>query len=118
MIGLCILGGVAGFFAGGIIFNVFMVEWVTSIAALWCTIVFTAMIGVCLTYYFKENIVILSTSFIGSYLFIRGISIFIGGYPSEYELYTEMSTGTAEFSTTMIGYLIAMGVFFAFGTYY
>ena len=117
-IGLCILGAVAGFFAGGIIFNIFMVEWVTSVFALWCTILFFMMIGGCLAYYFEDNIVILSTAFIGSYLFIRGISMFIGGYPSEIELFNEISNGTASFSTTMIGYLVAMAVFFVLGAYY
>jgi hypothetical protein len=118
MIGLCILGGVAGFFAGGIIFNVFMVEWVTSVVALWCTILFFAIIGACLAYYFENRIVIFSTSFIGSYLFIRGLSIIIGGYPSEMQLYEDMSNGTGSFSPTMIGYLAAMGVFFVLGAYY
>lgn len=113
-----VLGGVAGFFAGGIIFNLFMVQWATSVVLLWSTIIFTAMIGVCLAYYFSENIVILSTSFIGSYLFIRGISMIFGGYPSEMELYNEISTGTAEFSTSFIGYLVAMAVFFVLGAYY
>jgi len=53
MIGICVLGGIAGFFLGGIFFNVFLVEWAGNAFALWGTTIGFAMIGVCLAYYFE-----------------------------------------------------------------
>jgi uncharacterized membrane protein len=60
-------------------------------------------------------VVIIATSFIGSYIFVRGFGIFIGGWPSEVELMNQIETGTAVFTPYMIGYLVAIGVFFLIG---
>jgi len=35
----------------------------------------------------------LITSFIGTYLFVRGISLFVGGFPPEYLIYEMIKSG-------------------------
>jgi len=89
-IGFMILGGVAGFFLGGMVFTAFMAEWAQSVAAMWCTIVFFIILGACLAHYFEQHVVILGTAFIGSYLFVRGLATFIGGWVSEVELMNQI----------------------------
>jgi len=70
-----------------------------------------------LAFIWEDHIVILATSLIGAYLFIRGISIFAGGFPNEITLYQEISEGTASFSDTFIGYLVGIGALFALGVF-
>jgi len=94
-LGFMILGGVGGFFLGSLLYSLLLVELSSSIAVMWCTILFFMIIGACLGYKFESEIVILSTSFIGSYIFVRGFSIFIGGYPNEIQMMNDIQTGTA-----------------------
>jgi len=42
------------------------------------------IISICLAYWLQDAIIIFATSFIGAYTFIRGISLFAGGYPNEF----------------------------------
>jgi hypothetical protein len=51
-----------------------------------------AVLGV-LVFVTYNHAVILSTSLIGSYLFVRGISLYAGGYPNEYLLINEIKNG-------------------------
>jgi hypothetical protein len=51
-IGFLILGGVAGFFLGGIVYTSFMVE-LNSLTYMWLTIIFFIIVGGCLAYYFE-----------------------------------------------------------------
>jgi hypothetical protein len=51
------------------------------------TTILCAAIGAYLAYKFNTAIVIMSTSFLGAYLFVRGFAMFFGGFPSEVELY-------------------------------
>ncbi len=117
-IGFCILGGVAGFFMGGIIFNLFMVEWASSLIAFWATLIFAAIIGIGLAYWLKDSMVIMCTSFIGSYIFVRGISMLAGGFPTEMELMNQIETGTAEFTPAFIGYMAAVALFCCVGVWF
>ena len=47
-------------------------------------IVISIVACIILAYFLKSFIIILATSFIGSYALIRGISLFAGHFPSEY----------------------------------
>jgi len=62
--------------------------------------------------------VIISTSIIGAFATIRGISIFAGGYPSEYDLYRDITSGNAKPDGLLFAYMGAMAALFALGFAY
>jgi hypothetical protein len=77
-------GGVSGFFIGQFLYNLFGNQIPAN--GIVINIVFVIVsIGVmiAIAFFFKKFIVIFATSFIGSYCFIRGISLFAGGFPDE-----------------------------------
>ena len=87
-----ILGGLT---IGNIIYEFLLAsfDWESSIG--WLVIVgIFGLIGGFLTFKFSGKIIILSTSFIGSYFFVRGWSLIIGGWPSEYVVWNHLKTGS------------------------
>jgi len=58
-----------------------------------------------------EHIVIITTSLIGSYLFVRGLSVFIGGFPNEMTIYKMLKSGIP-FEPTFYAYLAAIIICF------
>jgi hypothetical protein len=49
----------------------------------WLTIIICILIGAVLAYFLFKHIVIISTSFIGGYSIIKGISLYFKGFPDE-----------------------------------
>jgi len=97
IIGFMILGGIAGFFLGALAYNLIFVTWWPSTWA-YAGIVFgIALFGAMCARWFEEDMVILSTALIGSYITIRGISLLAGGYPDEVTAFTELEQGTFVF---------------------
>jgi hypothetical protein len=69
-------------------------------------------------YEFQSAILILSCSFTGSYLIVRGVSVFIGGFPSELNLSTNSQAGIEETSSVYYYvYLAAILVLTAAGIF-
>lgn len=132
-----ILGGIAGFFASklvrvgvfflgigagaciGLLLNNMVFYKINHVAVLWVLMgVFAAVLGV-LSLFWYQYIVIICTSILGSYLFIRGISFYAGGYPNEFTIYEKIQTGAVNavpgtFYAYMVGMLIVcvIGIFF------
>ena len=80
-----LVGGVAGFFLGEFLFNLFgnaIPGNSTVIHILF--VVFSIIALIVVAFFLKDFIVIFATSFIGSYTLIRGISLFAGYFPSEF----------------------------------
>lgn len=85
---VALLGGVAGFFSGALIFALIASStgW-TAVWGYWLVCSLMAAIGVVVAFYFGLTVVMLSTAFVGSYLFMRAWTLFFPGhYPSEAEL--------------------------------
>jgi hypothetical protein len=77
-------GGVSGFFIGQFLYNLFGNQIPAN--GILINVVFVVIsigVMVAIAFFFKKFIVIFATSFIGSYCFIRGISLFAGGFPDE-----------------------------------
>jgi len=77
-------GGVSGFFIGEFLYNLFGNQIPAN--GILINVVFVVIsigVMVAIAFFFKKFIVIFATSFIGSYCFIRGISLFAGGFPDE-----------------------------------
>lgn len=89
-IGVIVIGAVAGGALGLIITNTFQVP---SELAFWSIVIgsaaLLALIGIKKSNFFK----ICTTSLIGSYMIIRGVSFYAGGYPNEFILAKELIAG-------------------------
>ena len=92
-----LFGGLSGFFLGNLLFNLFgnrinakplLVNILFCVA---CMIVLAI-----LAFIFQKFLKIFTTSFIGSYGFIRGLSFWAGGFPNEFEIIDLMSKDEAE----------------------
>lgn len=69
----------------------------------------------------EKTAVILLTAFIGAYAFVRGISLYAGGFPSETELHDELEAGVITWETmpkTYYAYLGGILLLFIISTVY
>ncbi len=92
-----ILGGVSGFFLGQLLFNLFGNRFGENL--LLVNIIFIVVcivVLVLLTFILHKLIFIFSTSLIGAYATIRGVSFFAGGFPSEFTIMDLASSGEKE----------------------
>lgn len=90
-IGLMLLGATAGFFIGFLLYTFVFAQWVQHVALL-ATLCFLGALAMgYLTYKFDKLLIVYLTAFLGSYAFIRGISMFAGKYPNEIFLYQQLS---------------------------
>ena len=82
-----LVGGISGFFLGQFLYGLFGNR--IHVNGTVMNIVFVLVsIGILLvvTYCIRDKIVIIGTSFIGAYCFIRGISLFGGHFPDEFTI--------------------------------
>jgi len=89
-----ILGGVGGFFLGVTCYQVFLSS--SGVSQLWLLILIvaaTSILGFILSWKFEQHALIFGTAFIGSYAFIRGVSVFAGSYPNEMNLFSKLVAG-------------------------
>ena len=80
-IGTLLAGGICGFFLGQFLYNLFGNRIVVNgiiINIIFVVVAIGAMIFICFCY--KKMSIIISTSFIGSHIFIRGISLLAGDF--------------------------------------
>jgi len=91
-LGAAILGGWGGFM-GGLLINTAVLFTAHSEVLFWIITCSCALVGAGLAFFFLEPVVITATSFSGSYLFVRGISLYAGGFPNEFTLAEALKTG-------------------------
>jgi hypothetical protein len=91
-LGAAVIGGWGGFLLG-VVFYTTVLWAVTSEVAFWIISITCALIAAGLSFVFYFHAVILSTSFVGSYFFVRGISLYAGGYPNEWALIEMIKSG-------------------------
>lgn len=85
-LGIIVCGAAAGFFCC-VLMN-YLIFWRISSQPSWLffynlLVIFT-ILGSVLAYEFNNHIIIVSTSFIGSYITIRSLSVLFGGFPNEF----------------------------------
>ena len=90
-------GGISGFFIGQFLYNLFgnRIEFngiVINVIFVAAAIAVMILMAFC----FKKMIIIVATSIIGAYIFIRGISLFGGGFPSEIQIMDLNREGESE----------------------
>jgi hypothetical protein len=116
ILGLCaVLGGIVGFcfykhrplglgllaacggVALGFLLNVtFFIE---DTLYFYLIIVGCAIVLGVVTYFLQETVVIMITSFLGSYAIVRGASLYAGGFPSELDLHDEIKNRTIDWES-------------------
>ena len=90
-------GGISGFFIGQFLYNLFgnRIEFngiVINVIFVAASIAVMILMSFC----FKKMIIIVATSIIGAYIFIRGISLLGGGFPSEIQIMDLNREGESE----------------------
>lgn len=94
-LGASIIGGWGGFLLG-VVFTTTVLWAASSEVAFWIISISFALIAAGLAFMFYYHAVILSTSFTGSYFFIRGISLYAGGFPNEWALIEQIKSGAID----------------------
>mmetsp|Transcript_3188 Transcript_3188/g.3810 ORF Transcript_3188/g.3810 Transcript_3188/m.3810 type:complete len:111 (-) Transcript_3188:2-334(-) len=60
---------------------------------LWSLMIVGGLLCAVATLKFYNLVMIIGTSIIGAFLLIRGIGVFAGGYPNEFQLHNEIISG-------------------------
>jgi hypothetical protein len=76
--------GAWGGFTLGVILNETVLYLAKSTALFWCINVGLAIICAIAGFFAFNTVIMLGTSFVGSYVTARGISLYAGGFPNEY----------------------------------
>jgi len=88
------LGCLLGYVLGEVIYNLGFNRIQSNPKLIyWLIIVGSMIIFAGLTAWLKKPLVIFATSFIGGYLFIKGISMYAGGFPNESQVMDYISEG-------------------------
>lgn len=94
-VGAALLAAWGGFMAGLLlnetVLYLFKSNWVFWLVCVGCAVVAAALVFVA-----YNHVIILSTSLVGSYFFIRGISMYAGHFPNEYTLVKDIKSGVIE----------------------
>ena len=113
-VGVFFLGVWAGIGVALLLNNVILFK-INSVAVLWISMAVLGLLFGVLSFFWYMYIVIVCTSIIGSYLFVRGISLFAGGYPNEFTIYErirdqDMSRVPLTFYLYLAGIIICVGI--------
>lgn len=112
-LGVAVLAGWGGFCLGMILYSSFMYKLDGERHILfWCQNIGLAVIAGILSIFLFNHAVIFATSIVGSYAFIRGISLYAGGYPNEMQLidmikYQGLAGIDPRFYGYMAGFVVA-----------
>lgn len=82
------MAGWGGFLLGALL-NETVLYFAGSSALFWVVTIGCAVVAAVLTFFVYNHVLIIMTSFMGSYLFFRGISLYAGGFPNEFEVTKE-----------------------------
>ena len=117
-VGAIILAAVAGGFGGLLIYQLIL-SATESVWLLYALVILGGVAaGVFATYQF-DNIMIFSTSLIGAYAFVRGISMFVGHFPNEIQLFNSLEEGVdIKLTNWFYIYFAAIVVLFVLGGFF
>lgn len=86
-----VLGGITGFALGFFFYSLVFAMFIkTSSIILWIILFASTSAGFTFMYMKRDKVEAYLTALIGSYLIIRGISFFLGGYPNEAETFAQL----------------------------
>jgi len=109
-IGGIFIGVCLGFLLGVSIYNLFFIQTGSIILLLTLTAA-GVLVGGFVGYKYIEKVIIIGSSIIGAYLFVRGISLFVGHFPNEFVIMQEAANGIEpEWEWQFIVYLVSIGI--------
>lgn len=95
-IGVAIMAGWGGATLGFILTTTFVIE---STATYWGIIAGCAIVCAFFAFQTEKLVIMLATAHIGAYLCIRGISMYVGGFPNESTLLAQLQSGVISWAT-------------------
>lgn len=116
--GVAIFAGWGGVLLGFVVTTSF---GVSNVYAYYAIIVAGAIGMFFIAVKIEKTVIIMLTAFIGAYAFVRGISLYAGGFPSETELHAEIAANITSLETmpkTYYAYLGGIVVLFIISTIY
>ncbi len=114
-LGAALLAGWGGFLLGFLL-NEMVLYKVESQALFWSVNVGCAIAAAVLSFFLYEHVLILTTSFAGSYMLVRGISFYAGGFPNEFTLADQIKAGdTDAFTNWFYLYMVCIMIVCAIG---
>lgn len=75
----------------------------------WVILIGCAAVCFGVAYKIENTVVVGTTAFVGSYAIIRGISLYLGGFPSESELHDQIQKGAVSWETFDKKFYIYLG---------
>lgn len=106
------LGGVAAFFLGFLFYAFVVAQLITqSVVLMWITLIGFTVFGAYYTYKNAGHLIVQITSCVGAYMMARGISYFIGGFPNESYVISQLQIGNFSFPGTAyvyVGVIVAL----------
>jgi hypothetical protein len=116
-IGILIMAFIGGYLLGTLFYNFLLVSLNSAFLLGFCA--FGGAFGsVNLTNKYKDHIIIVMTSLIGSYFTVRGVSLFVGGFPDEVEIFNQVANKDYKVTNEFLYYLGGIMTLFALGTYF
>lgn len=116
-VAIVVSGAILGFFLSSFLYSLAFYTIASKPAnlLLYNTLAVGLVVGSIAGYEFQDTILILSCSFTGAYLLVRGVSVFLGGFPSELTLSASNQEGTDSPTLVYYGYLAAVLILTAAG---
>ena len=107
-LGVGVLAAIGGFFLGLIIYAAFLYKFDNDSQVLyWIFNIVMALVCGLLTIWLYDHMIIISTAIVGSYLFVRGISMYAGGFPGEVTLINDLKMkNTSNIDPTFYAYMV------------
>jgi hypothetical protein len=114
------IGFAGGLFLYSLVISRFAGEYADY--ALAATLTLSIIAGVALFCFIYKHAFIIATALLGAYALVRGASVYIGGFPNEFTLYSELKYGLLEsvpwsyfvYFIIIFG-LTIFGIFFQYG---
>ena len=118
-IGAFLIGWWGGGMIATLLFQMIVYRISSQTIVLWIMIAVFALIFGIIALKFLKLVIIVGTSFIGSYLTVRGISFYLGGYPNEFQMYNDIQVGDLDnVPYTMYLYIVGMIVLSILGIFF
>lgn len=116
-IGCFLIGAWVGASSGTMFYDFFFVEVLGLVDkfAFWSCVILGIVIGGLLTFYLFEHTLIVGSAVFGGYALMRGLSVFIGGFPNEILLYSEIEAARKIHMPTLFYVYLALYIVFAIG---
>jgi len=114
-VGVALLAGWGGVVLALVIYNAFLYK-ANSTPLFWCFIIGMGLVFSIVSFFIFEHACIIATSFIGAYMFVRGISMYAGGYPNEFTLIDMIRAGIIpDLDPIFYAYMAGILVMFVLG---